>query len=115
MRLGSDDRLQLARGSDLERKREVEFRPLTGRAVEPDAAAVHLDDLARDGQTEAGPATAVRVTAREQPTVEVVRHRRAVILHSHGHMLGDRLASHHELRATARALARSAYQCPQDP
>ena len=92
----------------------MEFRPLTGRAVEPDAAAVHLDDLARDGQTEAGPATAVRVTAREQPIVEVVRHPRAVILHGHGHLLGVRLAGHHDLSALARELDRVADQVCQD-
>ena len=43
-----------------------------------------------------------------------MRHPRAVILHGHGHLLGVRLAGHHDLSALARELDRVADQVCQD-
>src|SRR5438105_12233816 len=38
-----------------EGERELEHRPLAQRALDPRAAAVHLDDLAHDREPKAGP------------------------------------------------------------
>src|SRR5438445_9870635 len=89
----------------------MELRTLVNLTFEPDASAVHLDDLTRNLQTKAPGNGAIRATAGacsppltsgKHPVVEVGRHATALVLDGYFHVIRARPAGHQDLAPRGR-------------
>ena len=93
----------------------MEVRTVAGFAFNPDPAAVHLDDLTRDGQPEAGAEDLagrllVTLVAAEQPLEELGRDADAVVADADVDLSTVHGACDHDLPAVGRVLDRVAEQ-----
>ena len=93
----------------------MELRALTGCALEPDPAAMHLDDLAGDWQTKAGTDTPIHTiggicvwptVSNKQSVIKVDRHTWTLVVHGYLYGFGIRSAGHQDVAAGGRVFDR---------